>query len=127
MIPTMSTTATTNGTVEGTIERVTYHNAENGFSVIQVKVRGRRDLVTVVGCLAAAIAEEFVETTGRWVIDKRHGQQFQADSMRATPPGSPEGMEPVSKRTLCPTIQESTRVDSTSAAMSLKGGHSETS
>lgn len=70
MIPTMSTTATTNGTVEGTIERVTYHNAENGFSVIQVKVRGRRDLVTVVGCLAAAIAEEFVETTGRWVIDQ---------------------------------------------------------
>ena len=89
----MSTTATTTGTVEGTIERVTYHNTENGFSVLQVKVRGRRDLVTVVGHLAAAIAGEFVETTGRWVIDKQHGQQFRADSMRTTHPSTPEGME----------------------------------
>ncbi len=89
----MSTTAATTGTVEGSIERVTFHNAENGFSVIQVKVRGRRDLVTVVGYVAAAIGGEFVEASGRWVIDKQHGQQFRADSMRTTHPSTPEGME----------------------------------
>jgi len=89
----MSTTATTTATVEGTIERVTYHNAENGFSVIQVNVRGHRDFVTVVGFLAAAVGGEFVEATGRWVIDKQHGQQFKADSMRTTHPATPEGME----------------------------------
>jgi exodeoxyribonuclease V alpha subunit len=33
----------------GLVERVTYHNAENGFCVIRVKARGHRDLVTVVG------------------------------------------------------------------------------
>lgn len=89
----MSTTATTTGTVEGIIERVTFHNAENGFSVIQVKVRGHRDLVTIVGHLASAIAGEFVEASGGWVIDKQHGQQFRADSMRTTHPATPEGME----------------------------------
>ncbi len=91
--PAMSTAAATTGAVEGTIERVTYHNADNGFAVIQLNVRGRRDLVTVVGCLAAAIAGEFVEASGRWVIDKQHGQQFRADSMRTTHPSTPEGME----------------------------------
>ena len=33
----------------GLIERVTYHNPENGFAVLRVKVKGREDLVTVTG------------------------------------------------------------------------------
>jgi exodeoxyribonuclease V alpha subunit len=33
----------------GYIERVTYHNAENGFCVLRAKARGHRDVVTVVG------------------------------------------------------------------------------
>jgi exodeoxyribonuclease V alpha subunit len=36
-------------TLTGLIERVTYHNAENGFAVLKVKVKARQDLVTVVG------------------------------------------------------------------------------
>jgi hypothetical protein len=33
----------------GLIERVTYHNSENGFCVLRAKARGHRDVVTVVG------------------------------------------------------------------------------
>jgi exodeoxyribonuclease V alpha subunit len=33
----------------GLIERVTYHNEENGFCVLRIKARGHRELVTVVG------------------------------------------------------------------------------
>lgn len=33
----------------GTIERVTFHNEENGFCVLKVHARGKRDLMTVVG------------------------------------------------------------------------------
>ena len=51
----MTPAATTNEAVEGTIERVTYHNADNGFAVLQLDVRGRRDPVTVVGHLARII------------------------------------------------------------------------
>ncbi|WP_456305865.1 YrrC family ATP-dependent DNA helicase, partial [Komagataeibacter rhaeticus] len=43
----------------GLVERVTFHNAENGFCVLRVKVRGQRDLVTVVGHAAMISAGEF--------------------------------------------------------------------
>ena len=35
--------------IAGLIERVTYHNPDNGFAVLQVQLKGRRDLVAVVG------------------------------------------------------------------------------
>jgi exodeoxyribonuclease V alpha subunit len=42
----------------GLVERVTYQNAENGFCVVRVRVRGRRELVTLVGHAAAIAAGE---------------------------------------------------------------------
>ena len=33
----------------GTVERVTFHNAETGFAVLKVKARGKRDLIAIVG------------------------------------------------------------------------------
>ena len=45
-------------TLFGLVERVTYHNAENGFCVLRVKARGQRDLVAVVGHAAAISAGE---------------------------------------------------------------------
>ena len=77
----------------GSIERVTYHNPDNGFAVLRVKVRGHRDLTTVVGHLAAAIAGEYIEASGRWVVDKNHGQQFRAEMIRTAHPATLEGME----------------------------------
>ena len=47
----------------GMVERVTYQNAENGFCVIRVKVRGHRELVTVVGHAAAISAGEWITAT----------------------------------------------------------------
>ncbi len=84
---------TTPETLVGSIERVTFHNPDNGFAVLKTTVKGHRDLVTVVGHLAFAIRGEFVEANGRWIVDREHGQQFKADSIRTTHPGSPEGME----------------------------------
>ena len=48
----------------GLVERVTFHNAENGFCVLRVKARGQRDLITVVGHAAAIAAGEFVQLSG---------------------------------------------------------------
>ncbi|HEX6016268.1 MAG TPA: hypothetical protein VFY87_31585 [Geminicoccaceae bacterium] len=50
----------------GLVERVTFHNPENGFCVLRVKVRGRRELVTVVGAPAAISPGEFIEASGGW-------------------------------------------------------------
>ncbi len=77
----------------GLVERVTFHNEDNGFCVLRVKARGQRDLITVVGHAAAIGAGEFVQTSGRWVNDRTHGVQFRADFLRAAPPTTAEGIE----------------------------------
>jgi len=61
-----SKTATPTETLSGLVERVTYHNAENGFCVLRVKARGQRDLVAVVGHAATINAGEFISATGLW-------------------------------------------------------------
>jgi exodeoxyribonuclease V alpha subunit len=48
----------------GFVERVTYHNVENGFCVIRIKARGHRELVTAVGHAAAISAGEWVTVSG---------------------------------------------------------------
>ena len=77
----------------GLIERVTFHNPENGFAVLRVKVKGREELVTVTGKTTSVTAGEHVEASGRWVIDRQHGQQFKADELKTTHPASAEGIE----------------------------------
>ena len=72
-------------TLKGFVERVTYHNPENGFAVLQVKIAGRDDLVSVVGNTTSVTAGEHVEASGRWVIDRQHGQQkYTGKTMRAS-------------------------------------------
>ena len=61
--------------VAGLVERVTYHNAENGFCVLRTKARGHRDVVTVVGHAATISAGEWITATGEWVNDHTHGPQ----------------------------------------------------
>src|SRR5690242_21026540 len=77
----------------GTIERVTFHNAETGFCVLKVQARGKRDLVTVVGHAPAIGAGEWITATGAWVSDCVHGLQFKANVLKATPPTGAEGIE----------------------------------
>src|SRR6266849_4118946 len=77
----------------GLVERVTYHNAENGFCVLRAKARGHRDVVTVVGHAATIAAGESIAASGEWVNDRTHGQQFKARFLRPSPPTSAEGIE----------------------------------
>ena len=77
----------------GTIERVTFHNAENGFCVLRIKARGHRDLVTIVGHAATIAAGERITAAGDWVNDRTHGQQFKARFMRTSAPTSLDGIE----------------------------------
>ena len=80
-------------TLSGLVERVTFHNPDNGFCVLRVKARGRRDLVTVVGHAASISAGEFISAGGGWVSDREHGLQFKAASVTATQPTTLEGIE----------------------------------
>ena len=77
----------------GTIERVTFHNAENGFCVLKVQVRGKRDLIVVVGHTPSVGAGEWITASGAWVSDRTHGLQFKAEVLKTTPPTGVEGIE----------------------------------
>ena len=77
----------------GLVERVTFHNAENGFCVLRIKARGHRDLITIVGHAASISAGEFVQATGVWNNDRTHGLQFKASFLRTTMPTTAEGIE----------------------------------
>jgi exodeoxyribonuclease V alpha subunit len=85
--------ASTQEVLAGLVERVTYHNAENGFCVLRTKVRGHRDIVTVVGHAAIIAAGEWITAAGDWVNDRTHGQQFKARFLRTSPPTSADGIE----------------------------------
>jgi exodeoxyribonuclease V alpha subunit len=79
--------------LQGSVERVTFHSEESGFCVLRVKVRGQRDLVTVVGTAAVVTAGEYVECEGDWQNDRQHGLQFRAQQLRVVPPSTLEGIE----------------------------------
>ena len=77
----------------GLIERVTFHNGENGFCVLRVKARGHRELVTTVGHAATIAAGEWITASGEWINDRTHGQQFKARFLRSSDPASTDGIE----------------------------------
>jgi exodeoxyribonuclease V alpha subunit len=79
--------------VSGLIERVTFFKEETGFSVLRVKVKGQRDLVTVIANLPSVSAGEWITAEGHWVRDREHGLQLKAQLAKTVPPTSREGIE----------------------------------
>ena len=77
----------------GLVERVTFHNPDNGFCVLRARVRGHRELITVLGETPSICAGEYIQASGRWETHQDHGLQFHAILLRVTPPTSAEGME----------------------------------
>jgi len=79
--------------ISGVVERITYTNEENGFSVIKIKSKGFSDLVTVVGNLAAVNIGATLRLKGDWKYDSKFGKQFNAVDYRETVPATIAGIE----------------------------------
>ena len=79
--------------LSGTIERITYHNTDNGFCVLRVKVKGHKDLVTITGSVPSVSVGEYIKCSGIWHNDRNHGKQFKADFLKFLPPDTLEGIE----------------------------------
>lgn len=79
--------------LSGNIERITYHNEDNGFCVLRVKVKGHKDLVTVTGSSPTLSVGEYIKCSGIWFNDRNYGKQFKADFLKALPPDTLEGIE----------------------------------
>ena len=79
--------------LQGQIERVTYTNEENGYTIASVRVSGQRDLVNVVGKLLAPIPGEVLKMRGEWVIHPTYGKQFKVARYQSIVPASLYGIE----------------------------------
>jgi exodeoxyribonuclease V alpha subunit len=79
--------------LSGVVERITYANEENGFSVIKIKSKGFADLVTVVGNLAAVDVGATIRLKGEWKQDSKFGRQFGVVDYRVTVPATIAGIE----------------------------------
>lgn len=79
--------------LSGLVERVTFHNPENGFCVLKVQVEGHRHLIAVLGTLPAVTPGEWITAQGTWERDKEHGLQMRARTLKTQPPTSLEGIE----------------------------------
>ena len=79
--------------LDGLVERVTFHNADSGFCVLRLKVKGERDLVTLVGHAPSVTPGEYASAGGQWVTDREHGRQFRAMFVKVSPPTTLTGIE----------------------------------
>ncbi len=78
--------------LSGIVERIVFHNPENGFAVLRVRVGGGLQPATVVGRLALVSSGETIQASGVWKNDPNHGVQFQADRLAVSPPSSLAGI-----------------------------------
>ena len=77
----------------GLVERVTFHNPDNGFCVLRLKVKGERELMTLIGHTPSVTPGEYASASGNWVTDREHGRQFRAVFVRISPPNTLSGIE----------------------------------
>ncbi len=79
--------------LQGQIERLTFYNEENGFTVAQLRVRGQRQLVTIVGHLVSPKPGERLRVRGEWTLHPRFGEQFKFTDYDALSPATLAGIE----------------------------------
>ncbi len=80
-------------TLSGTIERVTFHNEENGYCVLRVSISDARKTQTVVGNCAAPNTGEEIAARGEWIEDDQFGSQFRASEISTSEPDNLKGIE----------------------------------
>src|ERR1051326_6786048 len=74
--------------VTGVLERLTYHNEENGYTVGRLAVEGARDLVTIVGNFSNPVVGEQLVCEGEWVAHRVFGRQFQVERYNTSKPAT---------------------------------------
>jgi exodeoxyribonuclease V alpha subunit len=80
-------------TIEGVLERLTFANEEDAWSVVKLSLPDARDLVTAVGNLLGVQPGETLRLSGRWTTDKKYGEQFRVESYVTVHPATLAGIE----------------------------------
>lgn len=80
-------------TIKGTIQRFTYQNPENFYTIARLSVSGISDTITVVGTLAGVAEGEQIEVSGKWVSHHKYGDQFKIQAYDVILPASVSGIK----------------------------------
>ena len=75
------------------VERITYQNAENGYTVLKCAAKNQNDLVTVVGTMPDTHVGSVLSLEGFWKIDAKYGKQFLVQKFEETLPATVYGIE----------------------------------
>ena len=86
--------------LSGSVERITYYNPENGYSVVRLRPAGRHfaganreGLITIVGNLPELSPGEHLKLSGRWSKHPKHGEQFSVEKCEQTLPATLVGIQ----------------------------------
>ena len=77
----------------GYIDRITYHNPDNGYTIARLVAEGQREKITVVGAIASIEEGENVEVEGQWTNHAKYGRQFKIETYRLVYPTTLEGIK----------------------------------
>lgn len=80
-------------TLTGVVERITYSNPENGYTVARFQASGRFGLVTIVGALAEVHPGARLKVEGRWKSHAKYGEQFEITRYVEEMPATTEGIK----------------------------------
>ena len=75
------------------VERITYQNPENGYTVLKARVKGYNDLVAIIGNLIDINVGSVLLVEGNWKVDIKYGRQFIAEKWEETLPATIYGIE----------------------------------
>ncbi|MHB8993304.1 MAG: helix-hairpin-helix domain-containing protein, partial [Chloroflexota bacterium] len=78
--------------LDGVVERITYSNDENGYTIARLQTADDRELATIVGNLPSLNVGESLRLQGRWTTHPRFGRQFQVERYQVTLPATIEGI-----------------------------------
>ena len=79
--------------IKCTIERITFQNPENGYSVLQATIKGYREEQTLVGTFHEVTVGAVLTVEGTWRVDKRYGRQFAVEKWTEELPADIIGIE----------------------------------
>ncbi len=78
--------------LEGELERITYFNVENHYTIAKLKTSKTNSIVTIVGTMSAVKAGQFLKMEGTWEIHPKYGQQFKIKTYEETLPATIDGI-----------------------------------
>ncbi len=79
--------------IHGQVERITFCNEENGFTVAKMKVQGQKELVTITGNLPGINSGEVLDLWGEWNRHPKFGNQFKIIRFQSVMPATVVGIE----------------------------------